>query len=185
MSKAFTKESDDADEDELQLPALPPGGKNYITPPGYKRLRDELLQLIDVDRPQVIEVVHWAASNGDRSENGDYLYGKKRLREIDRRIRFLTRRLEMAVVTEPSLHHGNDQVFFGATVRYVDDLEEERTVTIVGIDESDSSAGQVSWVSPIARTLLKARVGDVLRLPMPERVAEIEVLDVQYPAAPA
>ena len=185
MSKAFTKESDDADEDELQLPALPPGGKNYITPPGYKRLRDELLQLIDVDRPQVVEVVHWAASNGDRSENGDYLYGKKRLREIDRRIRFLTRRLEMAVVTEPSLHHGNDQVFFGATVRYVDDLDEERTVTIGGIDESDSSAGQVSWVSPIARTLLKARVGDVLRLPMPERVAEIEVLDVQYPAAPA
>ncbi len=185
MSKAFTKESDDADEDEQQLPALPPGGKNYITPPGYKRLRDELLQLIDVDRPQVVEVVHWAASNGDRSENGDYLYGKKRLREIDRRIRFLTRRLEMAVVTEPSLHHGNDQVFFGATVRYVDDLDEERTVTIVGIDESDSSAGQVSWVSPIARTLLKARVGDVLRLPMPERVAEIEVLDVQYPAAPA
>ena len=185
MSKAFTKESDDADDDELQLPALPPGGKNYITPPGYKRLRDELLQLIDVDRPQVVDVVHWAASNGDRSENGDYLYGKKRLREIDRRIRFLTRRLEMAVVTEPSLHHGNDQVFFGATVRYVDDLDEERTVTIVGIDESDSSAGQVSWVSPIARTLLKARVGDVLRLPMPERVAEIEVLDVQYPAAPA
>jgi len=185
MSKAFTKESDDADDEELQLPALPPGGKNYITPPGYQRLRDELLQLIDVDRPQVVEVVHWAASNGDRSENGDYLYGKKRLREIDRRIRFLTRRLEVAVVTEPSLHHGNDQVFFGATVRYVDDLDEERTVTIVGIDEADSSAGQVSWVSPIARTLLKARVGDVLRLPMPERVAEIEVLDVQYPSGPA
>jgi transcription elongation factor GreB len=185
MSKAFTKESDDADDEELQLPALPPGGKNYITPPGYKRLRDELLQLIDVDRPQVVEVVHWAASNGDRSENGDYLYGKKRLREIDRRIRFLTRRLEIAVVTEPSLHHGNDQVFFGATVRYVDDLDEQRTVTIVGIDEADSSAGQVSWVSPIARTLLKARVGDVLRLPMPERVAEIEVLHVQYPSGPA
>jgi len=185
MSKAFTKESDDADDEELQLPALPPGGKNYITPPGYQRLRDELLQLIDVDRPQVVEVVHWAASNGDRSENGDYLYGKKRLREIDRRIRFLTRRLEIAVVTEPSLHHGNDQVFFGATVRYVDDLDEQRTVTIVGIDEADSSAGQVSWVSPIARTLLKARVGDVLRLPMPERVAEIEVLDVQYPSGPA
>jgi transcription elongation factor GreB len=184
MSKAFTKESDDAGDEELQLPALPPGGKNYITPPGYQRLRDELLQLIDVDRPQVVEVVHWAASNGDRSENGDYLYGKKRLREIDRRIRFLTRRLEIAVVTEPSLHHGNDQVFFGATVRYVDDLDEQRTVTIVGIDEADSSAGQVSWVSPIARTLLKARVGDVLRLPMPERVAEIEVLDVQYPSGP-
>jgi transcription elongation factor GreB len=144
-----------------------------------------LLQLIDVDRPQVVEEVHWAASNGDRSENGDYLYGKKRLREIDRRIRFLTRRLEIAVVTEPSLHHGNDQVFFGATVRYVDDLDEERTVTIVGIDEADSRAGQVSWVSPLARTLLKARVGDVLRLPMPERVAEIEVLHVQYPSGPA
>ena len=185
MSKAFTKESDDADDEELQLPALPLGGKNYITPPGYQRLRDELLQLIDVDRPQVVEVVHWAASNGDRSENGDYLYGKKRLREIDRRIRFLTRRLEIAVVTEPSLHHGNDQVFFGATVRYVDDLDVERTATIVGIDEADSSAGQVSWVSPIARTLLKARVGDVLRLPMPERVAEIEVLHVQYPSGPA
>jgi len=185
MSKAFTKESDDDADEELQLPALPPGGKNYITPPGYQRLRDELLQLIDVDRPQVVEVVHWAASNGDRSENGDYLYGKKRLREIDRRIRFLTRRLEIAVVTEPSLHHGNDQVFFGATVRYVDDLDVERTVTIVGIDEADSSAGQVSWVSPIARTLLKARVGDVLRLPMPERVAEIEVLHVQYPSGPA
>jgi len=185
MSKAFTKESDDDADEELQLPALPPGGKNYITPPGYQRLRDELLQLIDVDRPQVVEVVHWAASNGDRSENGDYLYGKKRLREIDRRIRFLTRRLEIAVVTEPSLHHGNDQVFFGATVRYVDDLDEQRTVTIVGIDEADSSAGQVSWVSPIARTLLKARVGDVLRLPMPERVAEIEVLHVQYPSGPA
>ena len=184
MSKAFTKESDDADEDELQLPALPPGGKNYITPPGYKRLRDELLQLIDVDRPQVVEVVHWAASNGDRSENGDYLYGKKRLREIDRRIRFLTRRLEMAVVTEPSLHHGNDQVFFGATVRYVDDLDEERTVTIVGIDESNSSAGQVSWVSPIARTLLKAREGDELTLITPQGPVLIEVMEVRYPASP-
>ena len=185
MSKAFTKESEADGDEDLPLAPLPAGGKNYITPAGYAALRRELLDLIDNERPQIVDVVHWAASNGDRSENGDYLYGKKRLREIDRRIRFLTRRLEMAVVTEPSLHHGNDQVFFGATVRYVDDLEEERTVTIVGIDESDSSAGQVSWVSPIARTLLKARVGDVLRLPMPERVAEIEVLDVQYPAAPA
>ena len=182
MSKAFTKESeDDEDEDEVRLAALPGGGKNYITPDGYKTLRDELLQLIDVERPKVVDVVHWAASNGDRSENGDYLYGKKRLREIDRRIRFLTRRLEIAVITEPSLHYGNAQIFFGATVTYVDDLDEKRTITITGIDEADSAAGEVSWISPIARTLLKARVGDVLRLPMPGRVAEIEVLAVHYP----
>jgi transcription elongation factor GreB len=183
MSKAFTKESEDGDEeDEVPLAALPGGGKNYITPHGYKTLRDELLHLIDEERPKVVDVVHWAASNGDRSENGDYLYGKKRLREIDRRIRFLTRRLELAVITEPSLHHGNDQIFFGATVTYVDDRDEKRTITITGIDEADSAAGEVSWISPIARTLLKARVGDVLRLPMPGRVAEIEVLQVHYPA---
>ncbi len=115
MSKAFTKESDDADDDELQLPDLPAGGKNYITPAGYAALRDELLDLIDNERPKVVDVVHWAASNGDRSENGDYLYGKKRLREIDRRIRFLTKRLEIAVVVDPTLHHGNTQIFFGAT----------------------------------------------------------------------
>jgi len=186
MSKAFTKESEDgADEDDIPLAALPGNGKNYITPRGYQMLRDELLHLIDQERPKVVDVVHWAASNGDRSENGDYLYGKKRLREIDRRIRFLTRRLEIAVITEPSVHHGSDQVFFGATVTYVDDLNEQRTVTITGIDEADSAAGEVSWISPIARTLLKARVGDVLRLPMPGRVAEIEVLDVHYPAPSA
>ena len=183
MSKAFTKESESEDEDdEVRLPALPEGGKNYITPQGYKALRDELLKLIDEERPKVVDVVHWAASNGDRSENGDYLYGKKRLREIDRRIRFLTRRLEIAAITEPSMHHGNAQIFFGATVTYVDDLNDRRTVTITGIDEADSAAGEVSWISPIARTLLKARVGDVLRLPMPGRVAEIEVLEVHYPA---
>ena len=185
MSKAFTKENDDADDDELQLPALPPGGKNYITPIGYAALRSELLGLIDVERPKVVDTVHWAASNGDRSENGDYIYGKKRLREIDRRIRFLTKRMELAVVAEPSLHFGNDQIFFGATVTYVEDVDQERTVKIVGIDEANSALGEVSWVSPIARTLLKARVGDVLRLVMPERVAEIEVLAVEYPAAPA
>jgi len=184
MSKAFTKESEDSDDDELQLPALPPGGKNYITPVGYKALRDELLGLIDVERPKVVDAVHWAASNGDRSENGDYLYGKKRLREIDRRIRFLTKRLEIAVIAEPSLHFGNSQIFFGATVTYVDDADQERTVRIVGVDEANSAVGEVSWVSPIARTLLKARVGDVLRLVIPDRVAEIEVLAVEYPAAP-
>ena len=185
MSKAFTKESEDAEDEELQLPALPPGGKNYVTPNGYAALRDELLGLIDVERPKVVETVHWAASNGDRSENGDYIYGKKRLREIDRRIRFLTKRLEIAVVTEPSLHFGNPQIFFGAAVTYVDDADQARTVRIVGIDEADTTLGEVSWVSPIARTLLKARAGDVLRLVMPDRVAEIEVLSVDYPRAPA
>lgn len=182
MNKAFTKESDSDDDDEVQLPALPPGGKNYITPAGYAALRDELLDLIDNERPKIVDVVHWAASNGDRSENGDYLYGKKRLREIDRRIRFLTKRLEIAVVSDPSIHHGGDQIFFGATVRYVDDMDVERSVTIKGIDEANSAAGEVSWISPIARTLLKAREGDVLKLVMPERVAEIEVLAVSYPA---
>lgn len=182
MSKAFTKESDGDDEDELALPALPAGGKNYITPQGYECLRAELLDLIDNERPKVVEVVHWAASNGDRSENGDYLYGKKRLREIDRRIRFLTRRLEIAEVTDPSVHHGSDQVFFGATVTYADAQGEEQTITIRGIDEADSAAGEVSWVSPIARALLRARVGDEVRLPTPAGVRDLEVLEVRYPA---
>jgi transcription elongation factor GreB len=182
MSKAFTKESDeDNGDDELQLPAIAPGGKNYITPQGYAALRAELLTLMDEERPKVVEIVHWAASNGDRSENGDYLYGKKRLREIDRRIRFLTQRLEIAEITEPSVHFGNDQIFFGATVTYVDDMGAERTVTITGIDEANSALGEVSWVSPIARTLLKAREGDELKLVMPERVAAIEVIKVRYP----
>jgi transcription elongation factor GreB len=160
---------------------LPPSGKNYITPEGYARLRAELLELIDNERPRIVEIVHWAASNGDRSENGDYLYGKKRLREIDRRIRFLTKRLEIAEVADPRLHHGSDQVFFGATVTYADARGQERTVTILGIDEADSLQGQVSWISPIARALLKARVGDEVRLVTPQGVQEIEVLDVRYP----
>jgi transcription elongation factor GreB len=182
MSKAFTKESDeDNGDDDLQLPAIAQGGKNYITPQGYAALRSELLSLMDEERPKVVEIVHWAASNGDRSENGDYLYGKKRLREIDRRIRFLTQRLEIAEITEPSVHFGNDQIFFGATVTYVDDSGAERTVTIKGIDEANSALGEVSWVSPIARTLLKAREGDELKHVMPERVATIEVLKVRYP----
>ncbi len=180
MSKAFTKETD-ADDDELQLPAIPAGGKNYITPLGYATLRDELLDLIDNERPKVVEVVHWAASNGDRSENGDYLYGKKRLREIDRRIRFLTKRLEIAEITDPSVHFGNTQIFFGATVTYADEVGAERTITIKGIDEASSAQGEVSWISPIARTLLKAREGDELKLVMPDRVGDIEVLRVTYP----
>lgn len=182
MNKAFTKETDDADDDELQLPALPASGKNYITPTGHARIRAELLDLIDNERPKVVDIVHWAASNGDRSENGDYIYGKKRLREIDRRIRFLTKRLEIMEITDPAVHHGSDQVFFGATVTYADEAGTERTVTILGIDEADSAQGQVSWVSPIARTLLKAHVGDVLQLLTPAGKVEIEVLSVRYPA---
>jgi transcription elongation factor GreB len=185
MSKAFTRETDtEEEEDGGGLPPVPAGGKNYITPQGYARLRTELLQLIDEERPKVVEVVHWAASNGDRSENGDYLYGKKRLREIDRRIRFLTKRLEIAEVTDPSLHHGHDQVFFGATVTYAEeDTGVERTVTILGIDEADSASGQVSWISPIARALLKAREGDVVKLVTPAGAKEIEILKVAYPPA--
>jgi transcription elongation factor GreB len=183
MSKAFTRETDAADdEDEIELPSVPSGGKNYITARGYGRLRSELMELIDTERPKVVEIVHWAASNGDRSENGDYIYGKKRLREIDRRIRFLTKRLEIAEVTNPSVHHGIEQVFFGATVAYLDGAGNERTVTILGIDEADSARGEVSWVSPVARTLLKARVGDVLNLVTPAGIEEIEVLRVDYPA---
>ena len=187
MNKAFTRESDsdEDDDDGPSLPALPAGGKNYITPQGHDRLRAELLHLIDEDRPKVVETVHWAASNGDRSENGDYIYGKKRLREIDRRIRFLIKRLDIAVVADPSAHHGKDQVFFGATVTYANDAGEERTVTIKGIDEVDSLQGEVSWVSPIARTLLKAREGDALQLVTPAGVETIEVLAVSYPAPAA
>jgi len=187
MSKAFTKESDNPDDedDEIRLPPLPAGGKNYITPQGFAALRHELKDLIDLERPKMVEVVHWAASNGDRSENGDYHYGKKRLREIDRRIRFLIKRLEMAEVADPSLHVGNTRIFFGATVTYADGQGELRTVKIMGIDEADSARGEVSWVSPIARTLLKAEEGDVLKLVMPDRVDEIEVIKVSYPSPTA
>lgn len=185
MSKAFTREpenpSDDENDDLPGLPALPAGAKNYITPGGYRRLREELMNLLDVERPKVVETVSWAAKNGDRSENGDYLYGKKRLREIDRRIRFLTRRLDVAEVADPALHHGNDQVFFGATVTYANTRGEERTVTIKGIDEADSLAGEVSWVSPIARAMLRAREGDEVTLVMPTGVDRIELLAVRYP----
>ena len=182
MSKAFTREpSVDNDEDEAGLPPIPAGGKNYITPQGYARMRTELLTLIDDERPKVVEIVHWAASNGDRSENGDYIYGKKRLREIDRRIRFLTKRMELASVTDPAVHFGTDQVFFGATVTYEDDQGLAKTITILGIDEADSLNGQVSWVSPIARALLKSKVGDVVRLQTPVGMQDIEVIQVSYP----
>jgi transcription elongation factor GreB len=182
MNKAFTRESPPEDDDEENLlPAMPAGSKNYMTPQGYASMRAELLSLIDEERPKVVDIVHWAASNGDRSENGDYIYGKKRLREIDRRIRFLTKRLELASVSDPSVHHGNDQVFFGATVTYEDAQGKSSTVTILGIDEADSLKAQVSWVSPVARALLKARVGDVVRLQTPLGVQDIEVVKVVYP----
>ena len=186
MNKAFTKEpdgdSDDDDDGDIAAPALPAGARNYLTPAGYARLREELMTLLDAERPKVVEVVSWAAKNGDRSENGDYLYGKKRLREIDRRIRFLTRRLDIAEVADPSLHHGSDQVFFGATVTYANPRGEERTVTIKGVDEADSLHGEVSWISPIARALLKAREGDEVTLVAPGGVERVEVLAVSYPA---
>ena len=184
MSKAFTRESDtDADDDEdLALPALPTGTKNYLTPAGYARLRGELLGLLDDERPKIVEIVSWAAKNGDRSENGDYLYGKKRLREIDRRIRFLTKRLDIAEVADPSVHHGSDHVFFGATVTYADAAGEERTVTIKGIDEVEHLGGEVSWISPVARALLRARVGDEVTLSTPQGPTRLEVLAVSYPA---
>ena len=186
MNKAFTRENDgDEDEDAdggTPLPPLPQGARNYITPGGYARLKDELDHLLWRERPHIVEVVHWAASNGDRSENGDYLYGKKRLREIDRRIRHLTRRLDIAEVADPSAHHGRDQVFFGATVTYADSGGQEHTVTIKGIDEVDNLQNQVSWVAPISRALLRSRVGDVVSLRTPSGVQEIDVLNVQYPA---
>jgi transcription elongation factor GreB len=186
MNKAFTRESDGDTEDDdgaSPLPPLPPGAKNYITPAGYARLRGELMDLLDVERPKVVETVSWAAKNGDRSENGDYLYGKKRLREIDRRIRFLTKRLDVAEVADPSLHHGSDQIFFGATVTYADEAGEQRTITIKGIDEADNLAGEVSWVSPVARALLKAREGDEVTLMTPKGPQRIEVVAVRYPEA--
>jgi transcription elongation factor GreB len=184
MNKAFTKEPDGDDDDgeDGALPALPAGVRNYLTPQGYRRLREELMHLLDSERPKIVEVVSWAAKNGDRSENGDYLYGKKRLREIDRRIRFLSRRLDIAEVADPSVHHGSDQVYFGATVTFANARGEERTITIKGIDEADNLNGEVSWISPIARALLKAREGDEVSLLTPAGTERIEVIEVRYPA---
>ena len=181
MNKAFVKETDDDDELDGALPSIPPGTKNYMMPEGHRRMKEELLRLIDVDRPEVVRVVSWAASNGDRSENGDYIYGKRRLREIDRRIRFLTKRLDLAEVVDPSVHHGSDQIFFGATVKYENRAGEEHTVTIVGIDELDPLHGKISWISPVARALTKAREGDSVVLKTPAGVDELTILEVSYP----
>ncbi|NLR74951.1 MULTISPECIES: transcription elongation factor GreB [Leeia] len=180
MSKAFTRENDQDDDDDLGgAPPVPSGSKNYMTPKGHRRMQDELRQLVTTTRPELVQVVSWAASNGDRSENGDYLYGKKRLREIDRRIRFLTKRLEQAEVV-PTTRTDTDQAFFGATVCYSHADGVERTVSIVGLDEIDPARGYVSWISPIARALNKARAGDVVRLQTPNGWEELDVLDVRY-----
>jgi len=184
MNKAFVKESDsDDDEDLPELAPLPAGVRNYMTPEGYARLRDELTQLMTVERPSVVQIVSWAASNGDRSENGDYLYGKKRLREIDRRMRFLTKRLEVAEVVDASRQTSRNQVFFGATVEYIDGEGETHTVTIVGVDEADPLRGYISWISPVARSITKAREGDVVTLRTPGGVDELEIVKVTYPEA--
>lgn len=184
MSKAFTKETDAADDDAPETgPALPAGTKNYVTPQGFARMQEEVRQLARIERPKVVETVAWAAGNGDRSENGDYIYGKQRLREIDRRIRFLTKRLEIAQVVDPAQQKNREQVFFGACVCYVNSKGAENTITIVGIDETDSSAGRVSWVSPIARALLKAREGDTVELATPNGPEPIEVVSIAYPDA--
>jgi len=180
MSKAFTKESGEEEDLDLEAPAAaPPGAKNYITPAGYRRLRGELAQLWDVERPKVVETIAWAASNGDRSENADYLYGKRRLREIDRRVRFLAQRIDSAEVVD-NAGRDDDRVYFGATVTYRDRAGADRTVTIVGIDEVDPAHGRVSWISPIAKALLKAREGDVVTLRTPAGAEEIELGAVRY-----
>nr|WP_211165691.1 transcription elongation factor GreB [Azoarcus sp. TTM-91] len=183
VNKAFVKENEGGDDDEELSPTLrlPPGSKNYMTRRGYNVLREELDHLVRVERPKMVETVAWAASNGDRSENGDYIYGKKRLREIDRRIRFLIKRIESADVVDPERQQGIDQVFFGATVTITDlDGGNEQRWQIVGVDEADASAGRISWISPLARALLKAREGDVVRFMSPAGMRELEVAAIQY-----
>ena len=182
MSKAFTKETDAADDDAPETSApLPSGLKNYMTPQGFAAMQDEWKKLVREERPKVVETVAWAAGNGDRSENGDYIYGKQRLREIDRRIRYLTKRMESAEVVDPARQTRRDQVFFGATVTYANEDGIENTITIVGVDEATSDAKRVSWVSPIARALLKAREGDSIELAAPGGVETIEVVAIDYP----
>ena len=184
MSKAFVRESEDDEAPELE--PSPPPAKNYISPAGYGRLKAELKQLVETERPEVVRTVSWAAKNGDRSENGDYLYGKKRLREIDRRVRFLIKRLEAAAVVDSagrSTGRDPDQIFFGATIRLRTDASGgDRTVTIVGVDEVDPAAGRVSWISPVAKALLKARAGDKVTVKTPAGPEQLEILEVRYDA---
>ncbi|MHB1092322.1 transcription elongation factor GreB [Thiobacillus sp.] len=184
MNKAFVKETDTSDDDEdiLAAPALPAGSKNYTTPAGYAQLDAEFNQLWKVERPKLVETISWAASNGDRSENGDYIYGKKRLREIDRRIRFLSKRLEHAEVVDPVTREDTDQVFFGATVTIADEDGSESTFAIVGIDEADAGRGRIAWISPMARALLSAREGDTVSVQTPDGRREVEIIEVRYQA---
>jgi len=181
MNKAFVKDDAAVDEDEEESgPSLPVGTKNYMTPAGHARLQVEFVHLVKVERPEVVSVVSWAAGNGDRSENGDYIYGKKRLREIDRRLRFLSKRLDHAVVVDPAAQENTDCVFFGATVTVIDQNGDEFTYSIVGLDETDPGRGRISWVSPLARALIKARLGDSVRFQSPGGQRELEVVAIEY-----
>ena len=182
MNKAFVKETDAADDDDedFAAPPLPPGSKNYMTPAGYARLDAEFNQLWKVERPKLVETISWAASNGDRSENGDYIYGKKRLREVDRRIRFLSKRLEHAEVVDPATREATDQVFFGATVTVADQDGNESTYAIVGTDEAEAGRGRIAWISPMARALLKAREGDTVTVQTPDGRRDLDIIAVRY-----
>jgi transcription elongation factor GreB len=180
MNKAFVKEDDDEDDDAPEAAQLPAGTRNYMTVTGHRRLRDELVHLVKVERPNLVQVVAWAASNGDRSENGDYIYGKKRLREIDRRIRYLTKRIESAVVVDPGQQANVDQVFFGATVTILDEDGGEASYQIVGVDEADAGQGRISWLSPLARALMKARAGDQVRFQSPAGWRMLDVVGIRY-----
>jgi transcription elongation factor GreB len=182
MSKAFTKKTDNDDDGQEEADTLPAGQKNYMTPAGLAALKDELRKLLYEERPKVVEVVSWAAGNGDRSENGDYIYGKKRLREIDRRVRYLTKRIENAEVVDPQLQKNIDRVFFGATVEYARENGTEQTVTIVGIDEADLAKGKISWLSPVARAMMKLEVGDTAEFRTPAGPGTIEILSISYGA---
>ena len=183
MSKAFTRETDQDDDDQdAGAPPVPTGLKNYITPAGFKRLKDEALHLLDKERPELVKVIHWAASNGDRSENADYIYGKRRLREIDRRIRFLTKRLDAAVVVDPAAREDTDQVFFGATVTLMQEDGVEKIYSIVGIDDADVSRGRISWISPLAKALIKAREGDTVTVRTPGGDESLEIVGIEYKA---
>ena len=180
MSKAFTKETDDDEAEQDEAEALPAGQKNYMTPLSFAALKEELRRLLYEDRPKVVEVVSWAAGNGDRSENGDYIYGKKRLREIDRRVRYLTKRIESAEVVDPLQQKNTDQVFFGATVEFERKNGTKQTVTIVGVDEANMEEGKISWLSPVARGLMKMYVGDTVELRTPSGIDTLEVLSIRY-----
>lgn len=179
MNKAFVRE-DTPEEDEPEQPSLPTGTKNYMTPAGHARMQAEFAQLVRVERPEVVNIVSWAAGNGDRSENGDYIYGKKRLREIDRRIRFLTKRLENALVIDPRQQENTDTVFFGATVTVLDESNVETNYSIVGLDEADPGRHRISWISPLARALIKAKIGDSVRFQAPGGMRTLEIVDIEY-----